>query len=96
MYRPKSESRGRYSRFGEPNMSMMGMQQDWIWHQFNFRFNLSQNLVRISVGRVLNNTLMGSDHFPIICKLGVEVDLAIREIIPRWKFKTADILKETI
>lgn len=41
---------------------------------------MSQNLARISDRRVLNNTIMG-DHFPIICKLGVEVDIANREIM---------------
>ncbi len=48
------------------------------------------NLAKDSVWKVLDQTSMGSDHFPILSKIGVEVTSVNIDIISRWKFKSAD------
>lgn len=48
------------------------------------------NLARRCVWDILDQHLIGSDHFPITCKIGIDLDVNVEERMPRWKLKTAD------
>lgn len=51
---------------------------------------MSQSLARQCKWEVLDQTTIGSDHYPIRCIVGIEVEQNVKQKIPRWKFKTAD------
>lgn len=51
---------------------------------------MSDNMARNSRWDIDNSNLMGSDHFPIEIRIGLELEESNIEMNPRWKFKTAD------
>lgn len=51
---------------------------------------VSQEIAGISRWEVLNKSSVGSDHYPIIVKTGIEVYHGEDPRIPRWKLDRAD------
>lgn len=51
---------------------------------------MSENLAKISMWNIIDQNMMGSDHFPINCKIGLEISKIDIGMIPRWKLKSAD------
>ncbi len=50
----------------------------------------SQSLARKCVWSVMEESTVGSVHFPISCKIGIELQQVESEENPRWKLKSAD------
>ena len=50
----------------------------------------SNEVAGITAGEVLNETLVGSDHYPIIIKIGVELQWEEDMRLPRWKIDKAN------
>ncbi len=51
---------------------------------------VSESLARKCEWNVSNQSTMGSDHYPIWCKIGVDIIQNLVERIPRWKFNAAN------
>jgi len=51
---------------------------------------VSDNLARKSTWNVMTQNNIGSDHFPILCKIGVEIQKEKVERIQRWAFNKAN------
>ena len=50
----------------------------------------SNEVAGITFWEVLNETLMGSDHYPTNIKIGVELQREEDMRLPRWKIDTAN------
>lgn len=51
---------------------------------------VSEKLARKCEWKVSKQSSMGSDHYPIWCKIGVDIIQALVGRIPRWKFNAAN------
>lgn len=51
---------------------------------------VSENIANISLWKVLKKSTIGSDHYPIRCRIGIIVKKTEQENIDRWKIKDAD------
>ena len=51
---------------------------------------MSNEIAGITAWEVLNETLMGSDHYPIIIKIGAELQWEEDMRLPRWKIDKAN------
>lgn len=51
---------------------------------------VSENIGNISLWKVLKELTLGSDHYPIRCRIGIVVKKTEQEIIDRWQLKDAD------
>lgn len=38
----------------------------------------------------MDQNVIGSDHYPITCKIGIDIEVKVEERMPIWKFKSAD------